>query len=226
MNKLPKSIYAMIIVAVLVIILLLATSYEPKVKEEPAQQPQQQQIEFPAEEPSVDDTVADVEPVELPDIAVVEESVGFAPKQVDRLTDEFVIRNVETSENKVSYYYQKHLATSGDRLILNVSQCSEEEYNASLPTENFEFVNIGDITAAYAKRLRYYLVNEESYNEPIQNLVNENIAIVEYGSTMDEVSGLETLTWYQDGMRFEIYALNKEFGMDKIVTLADYYINN
>lgn len=169
--------------------------------------------------------VADVEPIELPKEAELEENIGFVPKQVESLTDKYVLRMVEYDENKVSYYYQMHLATVGDRLKIVAEPMTEEEYKNTLPTGNFETIEIDGQTLTFTDRTYFYVKDEDSVTDYIKGEVEANRATVELGNTLDELGSIETMSWYTDGIKYQLVAINHDFDIEKMQELAEAHIN-
>jgi hypothetical protein len=171
--------------------------------------------------------VADVDPEVLPAKSAVAAILGFEPAQVDKLTDEFVFRSFETRDTGVTYGYQTHLAANSTRLFLKIDKMSEEDYNASLPAESVaENVEVEGRSAVFAERALYRVPEDEEVEQSIAEMAEKGEAVVEHTGIYREYAPIETLDWYENGCKFEIYAERQGFTKEEMVNLASYYFTN
>jgi hypothetical protein len=221
MKKLPKELLALIGLVVVIIALLLATSIHPQKSES---DDNTQEAASQSEEQPV---AADVDPEVLPAKSAVADILGFEPVQVDKLTDEFVFRSFETRDTGVTYGYQKHLAANATRLFLKIDKMSEDDYKASLPAESVaENVEVSGRNAVFAERSLYRVPEGEEVDSVIAEMVENGEAIVETSDIYREYAPIETLDWYENGCKFEIYAERQGFTKEEMVNLANYYFSN
>lgn len=225
MKKIPKELLALIGIVAIICIVLLASSASSKKGGDTTEAETSQQSEV---------RVASVDPYVLPEKAAVANIIGFEPNQIDRLTDEFVFRDFKQTDNLVAYGYQSDEAANGTRLYLLIEKMSEDEYNASLPAENVsKNVEIEGRNAVYADRYLYHLPEGEDPGEGVNQMVQNGEAVVEYGKTLLEeddvnkdVSELQTVDWYENGCKFELYVKKLSLSEDEVINLAQYYLTD
>jgi hypothetical protein len=225
MKKIPKELLALIGIVAIICIVLLASSASSKKGGDTTEVETSQQSEV---------RVASVDPYVLPEKAVVANIIGFEPNQIDRLTDEFVFRDFKNADNMVAYGYQNDEAANGTRLYLLIEKMSEDEYKASLPAENVsESIELEGRNAVYADRYLYHLPEGEDPGEGVNQMVQNGEAVVEYGKTLLEeddvnkdVSELQTVDWYENGCKFELYVKKLSLSEDEVINLAQYYLTD
>ena len=226
MKKLPKEIYILggvaLILCLAIIIISLAGGDDSKDSTTLDTQQTTNAVELATEA-----TAADVEAIALPDKAEYAQLLGFEPAQVDRLTDMYVLRYVFTTDTGVEYYYQQHLAANGQRLILKIDKMSEEDYNASLPAQSVaQTVEIAGREAVFADRMLYKMPPGDDPGEVITKMVEEGTAVLAESDLLREASEIQTLDWYENGCRYEIYADFMGLTVEDMTELAQYYFDN
>lgn len=225
MKKIPKELVVLVGVALLICVLLAIISISSKnggaVSDEGA-------AVVTVTETTTED-VASVDPIELPDTAPIEEVLGFEPMQVKKLSEKFVLRTVDIVDNGVIYNYQKDLAANGARLFLKINKMTEEEYNASLPAESVrQNIEIDGRNTVFADRILYKVPNEEELAEDSVERVQEKegTAVVEHSDLYKELAPMQTLDWYENGCKFELYAEHLSLTAEDMTELVHNYFTN
>lgn len=225
MKKIPKELVVLVGVALLICVLLAIISISSKnggaVSDEGA-------AVVTVTETTTED-VASVDPIELPDTAPIEEVLGFEPMQVKKLSEKFVLRTVDIVDNGVIYNYQKDLAANGARLFLKINKMTEEEYNASLPAESVrQNIEIDGRNTVFADRILYKVPNEEELAEDSPERVQEKegTAVVEHSDLYKELAPMQTLDWYENGCKFELYAEHLSLTAEDMTELVHNYFTN
>jgi hypothetical protein len=223
-KKLPKELIIFVGVALLLCIVLVIIACTGNSDSKKAEQT--------AEAPSAEVTetttvVADVDPIDLPDKTPLSEILGFEPMQVEKLSDKYVLRYVETLDRGVTYKYQTHLSANSTRLYLRIYKMSEEDFYNTLPAESVsETVEIDGRTATFADRLLYKFPEEElpldETSIPAQQAAKGEAVIVK-SDMYRELSNMQTLDWYENGCKYEIYADYLNLSKDEMVELAHNY---
>lgn len=220
MKKIPKEIIILGSVAVVLCILLAVMALSGKNGKQQSQ-PSGANTEVSTER------VADVEPIELPDKTGIAQKLGFEPKQVDKLSDEFVLRMVEDTEKGVIYHYQTHLAANGSRMLLKIEKMTEEEYNASLPKESVaQPMEIDGKSTVFADRILYKVSKDREVLDLFLQEEAEGKAVIVRTDIDNEISNIQTLDWYEDGCRYELYADYQNLTVDEMKELAQNYFTN
>ena len=226
MKKAPKEIVILVVVALVICVVMLAmviVSNKKSGGSGGSADVSEQVSEMTTEE------VADVEPIALPDKSEVAAILGFEPKQLEVLSDKFVLRSVNMDETGVTYGYQTHLAANAVRMNLILSKMSEDEYKASLPAESVrEAVDLDGRSAVFADRIFYRIPEDEELAEDSVERMEEKEgkAIVQHGGIYKELSKVQTLDWYENGCKYELYADYLDLDSDEMKELALNYINN
>ncbi len=225
MKKIPKELVVLVGVALLICVLLAIISISSKnggaVNDEGT-------AVVTVTETTTED-VASVDPIELPDTAPIEEVLGFEPMQVKKLSEKFVLRTVDIVDNGVIYNYQKDLAANGARLFLKINKMTEEEYNASLPAESVrQNIEIDGRNTVFADRILYKVPNEEELAEDSPERVQEKegTAVVEHSDLYKELAPMQTLDWYENGCKFELYAEHLSLTAEDMTELVHNYFTN
>lgn len=225
MKKIPKELIVLVGVALLICVLLAIISISSKnggaVSDGGA-------AVVTVTETTTED-VASVDPIELPDTAPIEEVLGFEPMQVKKLSEKFVLRTVDIVDNGVIYNYQKDLAANGARLFLKINKMTEEEYNASLPAESVrQNIEIDGRNTIFADRILYKVPNEEELAEDSVERVQEKegTAVVEHSDLYKELAPMQTLDWYENGCKFELYAEHLSLTAEDMTELVHNYFTN
>lgn len=225
MKKIPKELVVLVGVALLICVLLAIISISSKnggaVNDEGT-------AVVTVTETTTED-VASVDPIELPDTAPIEEVLGFEPMQVKKLSEKFVLRTVDIVDNGVIYNYQKDLAANGARLFLKINKMTEEEYNASLPAESVrQNIEIDGRNTVFADRILYKVPNEEELaeNSPERVQEKEGTAVVEHSDLYKELAPMQTLDWYENGCKFELYAEHLSLTAEDMTELVHNYFTN
>lgn len=225
MKKIPKELIVLVGVALLICVLLAIISISSKnggaVSDGGASA-------VTVTETTTED-VASVDPIELPDTAPIEEVLGFEPMQVKKLSEKFVLRTVDIVDNGVIYNYQKDLAANGARLFLKINKMTEEEYNASLPAESVrQNIEIDGRNTIFADRILYKVPNEEELAEDSVERVQEKegTAVVEHSDLYKELAPMQTLDWYENGCKFELYAEHLSLTAEDMTELVHNYFTN
>jgi hypothetical protein len=211
MSKKSKIIYSVIAVLIVVVLgILIGTTVKNGVKQ------------------TIDENAADVEAIKLPKKKELTNGIGNNIEQLDNLTDKYVLRNYEFGEDgkSITYYYQTHLATTGERLMLKVEAMSEDDYNAKCPSVNIKTDSYAGKELTFAARTLYYVPDDFEMNDAIQQLIDEGYAEIEYGNTMDEAIDMQKICWYEDGFAYTITAYYHSFTFEDLTELAHYYIDN
>lgn len=173
--------------------------------------------------------IADVEPIELPDKSPIAEAIGFEPLQTEKLSDKYVLRDTELGDNSITYKYQMHMDSYSRRLYLTITKMTQEEYNNSLPDERVrEHVDIDGRDAVYANRILYRVPEEEELTEDSVEVIDEKAgrAIIDRSQPYRELSEIQTLDWYENDCKYEIFADYLNLSPEQIVELALYYYQN
>lgn len=223
MKKIPKEIIALVGVAVLICVLLVVVSKGGK------RDGGNDNNDVATAPVVTTEEVADVEPIELPDKSPIAQVLGFEPMQVEKLSDKYVLRTVEIVENGVLYNYQTHLAANGKRLFLKINKMTEEEFNASLPAESVrQSIDIDGRQAVFANRTLYKVPKSEVLDENSIELrqEKEGTAVVERTDLYKELSQIQTLDWYENGCKYQIYADYMDLTAEQITELAHNYFTN
>lgn len=226
MKKIPKEIIVLAGAALLVCILLVAVSLTGRGK---SVDEDSSNTEAAAVTEVTTEEVADVDPIELPDKTPIAQVLGFEPMQVEKLSDKFVLRTVEIVDDGVIYNYQTHLAANGRRLFLKINKMTEEEYNASLPAETVrEAVEVDGRNAVFANRILYKVPKDQELTEDSVEIKQEKegTAVIERTDLYKELSEIQTLDWYENGCKYEIYADYMDFTCEEITELAHNYFDN
>lgn len=227
MKKLPKEIYILGGFAVLLCLIIVVISFSGGGDAQSNNSADAQQQVTNAVEVTTEPTAADVEAIALPDKSEFAQILGFEPAQVDRLTDLYVLRYVFTTDTGVEYYYQQHLAANGQRLILKIDKMSEDEYNASLPAESVaQHVEIDGRDAVFANRWLYKVPEGEDPGEGVLAMEKEGTAVISVGGIYKEASQLQTLDWYENGCRYELYCDFMNVTIEEMTEFAEYYFEN
>ncbi len=227
MKKLPKEIYILGGFAVLLCLIIVVISFSGGGDAQSNNSADAQQQVTNAVEVTTEPTAADVEAIALPDKSEFAQILGFEPAQVDRLTDLYVLRYVFTTDTGVEYYYQQHLAANGQRLILKIDKMSEDEYNASLPAESVaQHVEIDGRDAVFADRWLYKVPEGEDPGEGVLAMEKEGTAVISVGGIYKEASQLQTLDWYENGCRYELYCDFMNVTIEEMTEFAEYYFEN
>lgn len=227
MKKLPKEIYILGGFAVLLCLIIVVISFSGGGDAQSNNSADAQQQVTNAVEVTTEPTAADVEAIALPDKSEFAQILGFEPAQVDRLTDLYVLRYVFTTDTGVEYYYQQHLAANGQRLILKIDKMSEDEYNASLPAESVaQHVEIDGRDAVFADRWLYKVPEGEDPGEGVLAMEKEGTAVISVGGIYKEASQLQTLDWYENGCRYELYCDFMNVTLEEMTEFAEYYFEN
>lgn len=227
MKKLPKEIYILGGFAVLLCLIIVAISFSSGGDAQSDNSADAQQQVTNAVEVTTEPTAADVEAIALPNKSEFAQILGFEPAQVDRLTDLYVLRYVFTTDTGVEYYYQQHLAANGQRLILKIDKMSEDEYNASLPAESVaQHVEIDGRDAVFADRWLYKVPEGEDPGEGVLAMQEEGTAVISVGGIYKEASQLQTLDWYENGCRYELYCDFMNVTLEEMTEFAEYYFEN
>jgi hypothetical protein len=177
---------------------------------------------------AVDENTADVKAINLPKSKELKSLFGDKIQQLDNLTDTYVLRNykIDEEEKSITYYYQTHLATKGERLMLTAQSMTEDEFNAQCPNVNIQTDNYAGIDFTFANRILYYVPDDFEMNEGIQQLIDEGTAEVEYGNTMNEAISMQKVCWYENGVGYTLKAYYQDFTFDDIINLVHYFIDN
>lgn len=227
MKKLPKEIYILGGFAVLLCLIIVVISFSGGGDAQSNNSADAQQQVTNAVEVTTEPTAADVEAIALPDKSEFAQILGFEPAQVDRLTDLYVLRYVFTTDTGVEYYYQQHLAANGQRLILKIDKMSEDEYNASLPAESVaQHVEIDGRDAVFADRWLYKVPEGVDPGEGVLAMEKEGTAVISVGGIYKEASQLQTLDWYENGCRYELYCDFMNVTIEEMTEFAEYYFEN
>ncbi len=211
MSKKSKIIYSVIAVLIVVVLgILIGTTVKNGVKQ------------------TVDENSADVEAIKLPKKKELVENIGEKIEQLNNLTDKYVLRKYEYGENEksITYYYQTHLATTGERLMLKAEIMSEDDYNAQCPKVNVKTDNYAGKELTFASRTLYYVPDDFEMNDSIQKLIDDGYAEIMYGNTMNEAISMQKICWYEDGIGYTITAYYHNFTFEDLTELAHYYIDN
>lgn len=171
---------------------------------------------------------ADVDAIAVPKNDEIKKITDGDIFQLDNLTDKYVLRNyqVDEEDNSITYYYQTHLATNGERLMIIAKPMTQEEFAAQVPAENIQTQNYKGIDLTYAYRTLYYLIDGEGVEAALQKMVDENVAEVEYGNTMDEVIDMQKMYWYDNGVSYTMKAYYHNFSFEDMCDLVHYFIDN
>ena len=161
---------------------------------------------------------AEIEPAELPQDP--EATVGFAPKQLDKLSDHYVLARYEEGQDSVIYYYQAAETTSGERFLVICTKMSQEDYAASIPTKNVKTDEYNGITLTYAQRWLYSVPNDFKMIEPVQKGIDEGTMEIEYGNNIEEVIKKDCFYWYDNGIKYEIQVRNQELPYSLLFDMA------
>ena len=225
MKKLPKEIYILGGFAVILCLLIVVISFSGGGEGQSDDTSTQQATN--AVEVTTESNVADVEAITLPDKSEYAQILGFEPAQVDRLTDKYVLRYVFTTDTGVEYWYQQHMASNGQRLILKIDKMSEEDYQASLPAESVaQHVDIEGRDAVFADRMLYKFPAGDEPDEAILKMQEEGTAVIAESDIYREASEMQTLDWYENGCRYEIYGDFMGLTLEDMTELAEYYFQN
>ncbi len=225
MKKIPKELLVLVGAALLICILLAVVVQSSKSGSEGGGK----DTNVSAVTETVNEDMADVDPIELPDKTPIAQVLGFEPMQVEKLSDKFVLRTVDITDNGVIYNYQTHLAANGRRLFLKINKMTEDEYNASLPAESVrEAVEIDGRNAVFANRVLYKVPKDEELTEDSveRRQEKEGTAVIERTDLYKELSEIQTLDWYENGCKYEIYADYMGFTLDEVTELAHNYFEN
>lgn len=221
MKKIPKEIVILASVAAVLCIVLIVMAIGGKKGGSGS--------ESGAQAETMENTgrAADVEPIALPDKTGISQRLGFEPKQVDKLSEEFVLRMVEDVENGVIYHYQTHLAANGSRMLLKIERMSEDEYRASLPKESVaQNLEIDGKSTVFADRILYKLSNDREVDELMKKQEAEGKVVIVRDDIYNEVSNIQTLDWYENGCRYELYADYQDLTVEEMTELAHNYFAN
>lgn len=225
MKKFPKPMLAIGIIVLVIATVALVASF---VKTVPKNDDNNVKVDVENQQKPVNqpylDRVADVDPIELPD--QIEGSVGFEPKTVDKLTERFVLRKVDEGDNSVIYYYQTHERTSGERLMLMCSMMSQEDYNQGLPKVSYENMSYKDLTLTYMKRSLLYVPDDYVISDVIQSNIDQGILVVEYGNDLEEMLSMSSITWYENGIKYELQQRNNNITQEELFEMAQLVINS
>ncbi len=224
MKKLPKEILILSGAAILVCALLVIVSI---ISKSPDKKPDGDTASAVTE--TTTEPIADVEPIELPDKSPIAQVLGFEPMQVEKLSDKYVLRDVIIEDNGVNYSYQMHLAANGRRLFLKINKMTQEEYDASLPAEVVrEPVTVDGREAVFANRTLYKVPKDQELTEDSIEIKQEKegTAVIERTDLYKELSQIQTLDWYENGCKYEIYADYMSFTLEDITELAHNYFEN
>ncbi|GEM_PF-3490320 len=217
-----KILIGILVAACIVLVIMAVTGGEKEQSTTVSQQAEERVTESTTES-----KIADVEPIDLPEKSPIAEVIGFEPKQIQKLSDEFVLRNVEITETGVIYNYQKHLAANGTRLFLKIDKMTEEEYQASLPLEGIrEAVDLDGREAFYADRILFKVPEGEELEEDSYERTEEKAgrAVIMRTEIDRELSTLKTLDWYENNCRYEIYVERLDLTKEEITELAKNYL--
>lgn len=221
MKKIPKEIVILCSVAVVLCIILAAMTIGSK--KDDSQKP----VGGTSGTVETTERVADVEPIELPDKTGIAQKLGFEPKQVEKLSDEFVLRHVEDIENGVIYHYQTHLAANGSRMLLKIEKMTEEEYQAALPKESVaQPIEIDGRNTVFANRVLYKVSEDREVSDTFLKEEEEGTAVIVRTEIDNEISEIQTLDWYEDNCRYELYADYQGLTAEEMTELAHNYFTN
>lgn len=226
MKKIPKELIVLVGVALLICVLLAIISISSK--NGGAVSDEGTAVAVTATETTTED-VASVDPIELPDTAPIEEVLGFEPMQVKKLSKKFVLRTVDIVDNGVVYNYQKDLSANGARLFLKINKMTEEEYNASLPAEGVrQNIEIDGRNTVFADRILYKVPkNEELAEDSVERVQEkEGTAVIERSDLYKELASIQTVDWYENGCRFELYAEHLTLTAEEMTELVHNYFTN
>jgi hypothetical protein len=221
MKKIPKEAIILVCAAVLICIMVAVVLISGKSGEASKEN-------TAVTEPTTEE-VADVEPIELPDKTSIKDVLGFEPAQVEKLSDKYVLRYVDIEEDGVVYSYQTHLAANGKRLYLKINKMTQEEYEASLPAESVrEAVEIDGREAVFANRTLFKIPESENLDDYVteQEMVNEGTAVIVRSDIDKERSEIQTLDWYENDCKYELYGDYMGFTKEEITELAHNYFAN
>ncbi len=161
---------------------------------------------------------AQIEPKELPDD--LEATIGFSPKQLDRLSEHFVLAKYDISRDSIVYYYQAAETTSGERFNIICTKMSQEDYSSSIPAKNVQVSDYNGIELTYANRWLYSVPNDFQMIEPIQKGIENGTMEIEYGNTLEEVIKKDCVYWYDGGIKYEIQVRNQNLPQDMLIDIA------
>ncbi len=161
---------------------------------------------------------AQIEPEALPDD--LEATIGFSPKQLDRLSEHFVLAKYDISRDSIVYYYQAAETTSGERFNVICTKMSQEDYSSSIPAKNVQTSDYNGIELTYANRWLYSVPNDFQMIEPIQKGIENGTMEIEYGNTLEEVIKKDCVYWYDGGIKYEIQVRNQDLPQDMLIDIA------
>ena len=161
---------------------------------------------------------AEIEPVQLPEDP--EATIGFAPKQLDRLSDHYVLAKYEMAQDSIIYYYQSAETTSGERFMVICTKMSKDDYLNSIPTKNVKTENYKDIDLTYSERQLYSVPNDFEMIEPIQKGIDEGTMEIEYGNSLEEVIKKDSFYWYDNGVKYEMQVRNQDLPYSLMYDMA------
>lgn len=219
-NKKPLLVISILVLVIATIVLIMSFTGHNKVTVTSENNVKEQK---PVSSPYLD-RVADVEPIELP--SEVAADVGFEPKAVDTLTERFVLRQVEKGDNSIIYYYQTHQRTDGERLMLICNAMSEDDYIQGLPKLNYENNFYNDLKLTYMERSLLYVPDGYEISEATQANIDRGILVVEYGNDLEELMRISSVSWYENGIKYELQVRNNNVTEDELIEMAKLVINS
>ena len=161
---------------------------------------------------------AQIQPEALPED--LEATIGFSPKQLDRLSEHFVLAKYDISRDSIVYSYQAAETTSGERFNIICTKMSQEDYAASIPSINVETEDYNGITLTYSDRWLYSVPNDFEMIDPIEKGIENGTMEIEYGNTLEEVIKKDCVYWYDGGIKYEIQVRNQNLPKDMLVDIA------
>lgn len=181
-----------------------------------------------SEKPSADihndySVPAQIQPEALPDD--LEATIGFSPKQLDRLSEHFVLSKYDISRDSIVYFYQAAETASGERFNVICTKMSQEDYLSSIPSQNIQVSDYNGIQLTYANRWLYSVPNDFEMIEPIQKGIENGTMEIEYGNTQNEVIKKDCVYWYDGGIKYEIQVRNQDIPADMLIDIAKRIIN-
>jgi hypothetical protein len=176
----------------------------------------------------VEEGVADVEAIKLPKAKELKSILGKDIQQTDKLTDEYVLRNYTTDETdkSITYFYQTHLATNGERLMLKAKSMTEDEFKTQYNDKNTQTENYAALDLTFVSKTLYSVPDDYTVPEAFQSMVDEGIAEIEYGNDMVESIGMQRMYWYEDGVGYTLTAYYHNFTFEDMAEIVHYFIDN
>ncbi|GEM_PF-2658130 len=163
-------------------------------------------------------TPAQIEPKELPED--LEATIGFSPKQLNRLSEHFVLAKYDILRDSIVYYYQAAETTSGERFNIICTKMSQEDFASSVPTQNITTQEYNGTELTYANRWLYSVPNDFEMIEPIQKGIENGTMEIEYGNSMEEVIKKDCVYWYDGGVKYEIQVRNQDLPTEMLFDIA------